>query len=109
MPPAASIAPQSANGSAKIECSHLIISSVTRACLRSGTEYCIEARFSVAFDADQRHESEALENFYADFPILLAHQLKFLRLRRSDWNHHLSVFGELFEQTLRDLRRGGRN
>jgi len=29
-PPAASIAPQSAKGSAKIECSHLIISSVTR-------------------------------------------------------------------------------
>src|SRR5712672_1100143 len=29
-PPAASMAPQRANGSAKIECSHLIISSVTR-------------------------------------------------------------------------------
>jgi hypothetical protein len=27
-PPAASMAPQNANGSAKIECSHLIISSV---------------------------------------------------------------------------------
>ena len=29
-PPAASIAPQRAKGSAKIECSHLIISRVTR-------------------------------------------------------------------------------
>src|SRR5208337_1272648 len=36
-PPAASIAPQSANGSAKIECSHLIISSVTLRFRRNAT------------------------------------------------------------------------
>src|SRR5665811_767341 len=37
-PPAASMAPQSANGRAKMECSHLIISSVTRRLCRTGTE-----------------------------------------------------------------------
>ncbi len=36
-PPAASMAPHSANGSAKMECSHLIISSVTRRLRRTGT------------------------------------------------------------------------
>ncbi len=36
-PPAASIAPQSANGSANTECSHLIISSVMRRLCRRGT------------------------------------------------------------------------
>src|SRR5580698_3248056 len=36
-PPAASMAPQSANGSAKIECSHLIISSVTLRFRRNAT------------------------------------------------------------------------
>ena len=39
-PPAASMAPQSAKGSAKIECSHLIISSVIFRFRRKGTGYC---------------------------------------------------------------------
>src|SRR5262249_15517458 len=39
MPPAASMAAHSANGSAKIECSHLIISSVVLILPRRGTEY----------------------------------------------------------------------
>src|SRR5215472_13413738 len=39
IPPAASIAAQSANGRAKIECSHLIISSVVLMLVRRGTEY----------------------------------------------------------------------
>ncbi len=37
MPAAASMAPQSANGSAKMECSHLIISSVIFRFRRSAT------------------------------------------------------------------------
>ena len=36
-PPAANIAPHNANGSAKMECSHLIISRVTRRLRRRGT------------------------------------------------------------------------
>src|SRR5438270_10645096 len=40
MPPAASMAAQRANGRAKIECSHLIISSVVLMLVRRGTEYC---------------------------------------------------------------------
>src|ERR1051326_81200 len=39
IPPAASIAAQSANGSAKMECSHLIISSVVLTLVRTGTDY----------------------------------------------------------------------
>src|SRR5262245_2753049 len=40
-PPAASMAPQSANGSAKTECSHLIISSETRMLWRVDIDiYC---------------------------------------------------------------------
>src|SRR4029077_6623786 len=39
IPPAASIAAQSANGSAKMECSHLIISSVVLMLVRRGTDY----------------------------------------------------------------------
>jgi hypothetical protein len=39
IPFAASIAPQSANGSANTECSHLIISKVTRRLLRKGTSH----------------------------------------------------------------------
>src|ERR1019366_5350593 len=39
-PPAASMAPQSANGSAKIECSHLIISSVIFRFRRKPTRHC---------------------------------------------------------------------
>src|SRR5579859_6953685 len=39
IPPAASMAAQSANGSAKMECSHLIISSVVLMLARRGTEY----------------------------------------------------------------------
>src|SRR6476646_158024 len=41
IPPAASMAAQRANGSAKMECSHLIISSVVFMLLRRGTEYFI--------------------------------------------------------------------
>jgi len=37
-PPAASMAPQRAKGSAKMECSHLIISSVTRRLWKTGTK-----------------------------------------------------------------------
>jgi hypothetical protein len=37
-PPAASIAPHSANGSAKTECSHLIISNVLRRLWNMGTD-----------------------------------------------------------------------
>src|SRR5215470_16167181 len=37
-PPAANIAPHNANGSAKTECSHLIISKVTRRLRSTGTE-----------------------------------------------------------------------
>jgi hypothetical protein len=37
-PPAASMAPHKANGSAKIECSHLIISKVRRRLSRTGTD-----------------------------------------------------------------------
>src|SRR5215469_5283656 len=43
MPPAASMAAHRANGSAKIECSHLIISSVVLMLVRRGTEYFILA------------------------------------------------------------------
>src|SRR6478735_3220606 len=39
MPPAASMAAQSANGRAKIECSHLIISNVVLMLVRRGTDY----------------------------------------------------------------------
>src|ERR1700756_2415820 len=39
IPPAASMAAQSANGSAKMECSHLIISSVVFMLARRGTDY----------------------------------------------------------------------
>lgn len=42
IPPAASIAPQSANGSAKMECSHLIISSVARTSAKKGTQDIVE-------------------------------------------------------------------
>jgi hypothetical protein len=41
MPPAASMAAQRANGRAKIECSHLIISRVVLMLVRRGTEYFI--------------------------------------------------------------------
>ena len=80
-----------------------------RACLRSGTEYCIEACASVALGSDQRHEPAALKSFHSDFSILFAHQLKFLRLGWSNWDDHAPAFGELIEQASRDLRRGGRN
>src|SRR5512146_669560 len=40
IPPAASMAPHSANGSAKTECSHLIISRVVRVLVRRDTGYC---------------------------------------------------------------------
>jgi hypothetical protein len=39
IPPAASMAEQSANGSAKMECSHLIISSVVLMFVSRGTDY----------------------------------------------------------------------
>src|SRR3954454_11214020 len=39
IPPAASMAAQRANGKAKIECSHLIISSVVLMLVNRGTEY----------------------------------------------------------------------
>src|SRR6185312_271608 len=39
MPPAASMAAQRANGRAKMECSHLIISSVVLMLVSRGTEY----------------------------------------------------------------------
>src|SRR2546430_2209803 len=39
-PRAASMAPHNANGSAKMECSHLIISSVTRRFFSRGTLHC---------------------------------------------------------------------
>ncbi len=38
MPPAASMAAQRANGSAKMECSHLIISSVVLMLVKRGTD-----------------------------------------------------------------------
>jgi len=41
MPPAASMAAQRANGRAKMECSHLIISSVVLMLVRRGTDYFI--------------------------------------------------------------------
>src|SRR5208283_1298959 len=46
-PPAASIAPQSANGSAKIECSHLIISSVIFRFRRKATDTIVKQRMVV--------------------------------------------------------------
>src|SRR5947209_12469289 len=40
IPPAASMAAQRANGRAKMECSHLIISSVVLMLVRRDTDYC---------------------------------------------------------------------
>src|SRR6266700_7097751 len=40
IPPAASMAPHSANGRAKLECSHLIISRVVLMFAKTGTEHC---------------------------------------------------------------------
>ena len=40
IPPAASMAAHKANGRAKMECSHLIISSVVLMLVRRGTDYC---------------------------------------------------------------------
>src|SRR5581483_5118873 len=58
MPPAASMAAHKANGSAKIECSHLIISSVVLMLVRRGTEYFS----SCSSEIPKRSEGSLLHN-----------------------------------------------
>src|SRR6185436_19100369 len=75
MPPAASIAPQSANGSAKIECSHLIISRVSCRFLSTATTDCKGSPRAVAVFSDQGNESAPLKNVDHRSPIDLTDQL----------------------------------
>src|SRR5581483_5881471 len=69
-PSAASIAPHNANGSAKTECSHLIISRVTRRFFRRGTEH---SKRSVTFRSNQRDEAAAFDHFNGGFAFALMH------------------------------------
>src|SRR6266852_1090396 len=113
MPPAANIAPQSANGRANTECSHLIISRVTRRFVSSVTsngrtrsaELCSARRTrerpSITFGSDQRNETASLEYLDNRLAIQDAHQLQLLRMRRPDWNHHPSIVRKLVQKTPR--------
>ncbi len=110
MPPAASMAPHKANGSAKIECSHLIISSVILMFEKIGTGHsksAADGRRSCCKPLlpDQRHKAAAFEQTDGNGPVLLfVRHLQGLLMGISHGDHQPSRGRQLFQQRRRDPR-----
>src|SRR3974377_1774545 len=101
------MAPHNANGRAKMECSHLIISSVTRRLCRTGISRIVKQEATKGSLRDvpgyQRNESAKLPQVRLRVPVAHMNELELLRFGWANGNHHASARGQLRNQCRRNL------
>ena len=114
-PPAASMAPQRAKGSANTECSHLIISSETRTLCSVDIQFILttairrkadneQESFGKSFFANQRYEGTTIKTDVTNRVFFFPNQYQVLKLATANRQHHTPSDRELVDQRLWNLR-----
>ena len=112
-PPAASMAPQSAKGSANTECSHLIISSETRTLCSVDIRFILttatgrkaeKSSLGKSFFANQGYEGTTIQADVTNRVSFFPNQYQVLKLATANRQHHTPSDSELIDQRLWNLR-----